>query len=241
MVPDAAYSVLVVEDEVPARELIVDYLLARQELRLCGLARSGEEALSQMTARDFDLVLMDIRLPRLTGIEVLGRLEKVPYIIFTTAHEKYALRAFDYGAVDYLLKPFGADRFNRSIDRFLAVRDAGARAAPENGFALREAGRLRILPYQDIIYATSHGKRTVLHTVTGDREAPVMLKEVELRLPPAMFARIHKRHIVNMRYISWLEYYIGGQYLAFLNDEDESSLTVGRMYAPSLKARLGLS
>jgi DNA-binding LytR/AlgR family response regulator len=241
MAYDSTYSVLVVEDEVPARELIVDYLLTRQELRLCGLARTGEEALSQMSARDFDLVLMDIRLPRLTGIEVLERLEKVPYIIFTTAHEKYALSAFDYGAVDYLLKPFGADRFNRSIDRFLAVSDACARTAPENGFPLREAGRLRIIPYEDIIYATSHGKHTVLHKVTGDREAPLMLKDVELRLPPAMFARIHKRHIVNVRFISWLEYYLGGQYLAFLSDEDESSLTVGRTYASPLKARLGLS
>lgn len=238
---DGLYSVLIVEDEVLARELLVDYLLTRRELRLSGLARTGEEALTQMTARDFDLVLMDIRLPRLTGIEVLERLKKVPYVIFTTAHENYALRAFDCGAVDYLLKPFGMDRFNRSIEKFLTVRDAGVRMAPENGFTLREGGRLHILPYQDIIYVTSHGKNTVIHTVSGDREAPLMLKEVELRLPSGMFARIHKQHIVNVRYISWLEYYIGGQYLAFLNDEDESSLTVGRTYAPSLKARLGLS
>jgi len=236
-----AYSVLIVEDEVPAREMLVDYLLARQELRLCGLARTGEEALSQMASRSFDLVLMDVGLPRLTGIEVLERLDRVPYIIFTTAHEDYALRAFDYGAVDYLLKPFGADRFNRSIDKFLVVREAGARLAPENGFTLREKGRLHILPYRNIIYATSHGKSTVIHTVAGDREAPLMLKDVELRLPNAMFARIHKRHIVNVGYISWLEYYVGGQYLAFLNDEDETSLTVGRTYAPSLKSRLGLT
>jgi DNA-binding LytR/AlgR family response regulator len=238
---ERTYSVLIVEDEVPARELLVDYLLTRRELRLTGLARTGEEALTQMTARDFDLVLMDIRLPRLTGIEVLERLKKVPYIIFTTAYENYALRAFDCGAVDYLLKPFGMDRFNRSIEKFLTVHDAGARMAPENCFTLREKGRLHILPYKDIIYVTSHGKNTVIHTVSGDREAPLMLKDVELRLPPGMFARIHKQHIVNVRCISWLEYYIGGQYLAFLNNEDESSLPVGRTYAPSLKARLGLS
>jgi DNA-binding LytR/AlgR family response regulator len=238
---EGTYSVLIVEDEVPARELLVDYLLTRQELKLCGLARTGDEAFEKLSARSYDLVLLDIRLPRMTGIEVLERLKKAPYVIFTTAHEDYALRAFECGAVDYLLKPFGVDRFNRSIEKFLAVHDAGALPASENGFILRERGKLRILPYDEIIYATSHGKSTVIHTVAGDREAAVMLKDVESRLPSAMFARIHKRYIINLRYVSWIEYYIGGQYLAFLNDEDESSLTVGRTYAPLLKSRLGLT
>ncbi|HOD13127.1 MAG TPA: LytTR family DNA-binding domain-containing protein [Spirochaetota bacterium] len=240
MKAENVYSVLIAEDEVPARELLVDYLLTRNELKLSGLARTGEEALRQMTERDFDLVLLDIRLPQLTGLEVLGRLKKPPAVIFTTAYDSYAIKAFDFGAVDYLLKPFGIDRFNRSIDKFIAARDADERAAPESGFTVREGGRLHILPYQDIIYVTSHGKNTVIHTVAGDREAPVLLKDVELRLPSKMFARIHKQHIVNVRYISWIEYLIGGQYLAFLNDEDESSLTVGRKYAPLLKARLGM-
>ncbi len=240
MEAEKVYSVLIAEDEVPARELLVDYLLTRRELKLSGLARTGEEALRQMTERNFDLALLDIRLPRLTGLEVLGRLKKPPSVIFTTAYESYALRAFDFGAVDYLLKPFGVDRFNRSIDKFLATRDLSARDAPESGFTVREGGRMHILPYQEIIYVTSHGKNTVIHMVSGDREAPVLLKDVEQRLPSGMFARIHKQHIVNVRYISWIEYLIGGQYLAFLNDEDESSLTVGRKYAPLLKARLGM-
>lgn len=237
---DKVYSVLIAEDEVPARELLVDYLLTRRELKLSGMARTGEEALRQMSEREFDLVLLDIRLPQLTGLEVLGRLRKPPSVIFTTAYESYALKAFDFDAVDYLLKPFGIDRFNRSIEKFLAARDASAREAPECGFTVRERGRMHILPYRDIIYATSHGKNTVIHTVAGDREAPVLLKDVELRLPSGMFARIHKQHIVNVKFISWIEYLIGGQYLALLNDEDESSLTVGRKYAPLLKARLGM-
>ena len=235
------YSVLIAEDEVPARELLVDYLLTRPELRLSGLARTGEEALRHMTERDFDLVLLDIRLPQMTGLEVLGSLKKPPSVIFTTAYENYALKAFDFGAVDYLLKPFGIDRFNRSIDKFIAARESAVRETPESGFTVREGGKTHIVPYRDIIYVTSHGKNTVIHTVAGDREAPVLLKDVELRLPSGMFARIHKQHIVNVGYISWVEYLIGGQYLAFLNDEDESSLTVGRKYAPLLKARLGMN
>ncbi|OHD64602.1 MAG: hypothetical protein A2176_08960 [Spirochaetes bacterium RBG_13_51_14] len=240
---EKTYTVFIAEDEVPARELLVDYLLTRPELKLSGIAKSGDDAVQKLTRQEFDLVFMDIHLPRFSGIEVLERLKRFPYVIFTTAHEKYAARAFDVGAVDFLLKPFTLDRFDRSVEKFLRIQENSARfdqAAGETGFSFRERGRHYIVPYREIVYITSHGKNTVIHTVADDIQAPVILKDIERRLPEEFFARIHKQHIVNIRCISGLEYYIGGQYIAFLNDEDETSLPVGRKYAHILKTRLRL-
>jgi two-component system, LytTR family, response regulator LytT len=240
------FSVFIAEDEVPARELLVDYLVTRPELQLSGIARNGEEAFEKLSRQDFDLVFMDINLPRLTGIEVLDRLKNVPYVIFTTAYKHYAIRAFDMGAVDFLLKPFDMERFNRSVDKFIHLKvasvrkDQADRSMPEIGLTYRDRGRHRILPHGDIVYACSRGKNSVLHTVAGTVEVPMMLKDLEIKIPAEMFVRIHKQHIVNLRFISEVEYYIGGQYIAYLKDEDDSALPVGRKYAPYLKSRLNL-
>jgi DNA-binding LytR/AlgR family response regulator len=238
---ETQYTVFIAEDEVPARELLVDLLLMRPELKLAGIARNGEEALRKLSDREYDLVLMDIHLPVMSGIEVMSRLKKIPGVIFTTAYDQYAVNAFDFGAVDYLLKPFTADRFNLSIDKFVNLRRAEERpyaAGPETGLALKYGGKHHIKPYQEIIYVSSHGKNSVIHTVAEDIESPMILKDVEKRVPADQFIRIHKQHIVNIRYISSLESYIGGQYIAYLRDNDESSLPVGRKYAGFLKSRL---
>ncbi len=240
------FSVLIAEDEVPARELLVDYLVTRPELQLSGIARNGEEAYTKLSKNDYDLVFMDINLPRLSGIEVLDRLKSVPYVIFTTAYDRYATRAFDVGAVDFLLKPFDMERFNRSVEKFLNLKETSVRknqagrSMPGVGLAYRDGGRHRILPYDEIIYACSRGKNSVLHTISGAMEVPMMLKDLEIKIPAEFFVRIHKQHVVNIRFITEVEYYIGGQYIAYLKDEDESALPVGRKYAAYLKAMLNM-
>ncbi|HNW30083.1 MAG TPA: LytTR family DNA-binding domain-containing protein [Spirochaetota bacterium] len=241
------FSVFIAEDEVPARELLVDYLVTRPELQLSGIARSGEEALAKLSGQDFDLVFMDINLPCMSGIDVLERLKRVPYVIFTTAYDTYATRAFDVGAVDFLLKPFDMKRFNRSVEKFLNLQDASARrkkadsASPGVGLAYRDGGRHRIVPFGDIVYACSRGKNSVLHTVSGAVEIPLMLKDLEIKIPAEHVVRIHKQYLVNIRFIAEMEYYIGGQYIAHLKDDDESVLPVGRKYAAYLKSRLNIT
>jgi DNA-binding LytR/AlgR family response regulator len=243
MDPYDTYSVLIAEDEMPARELLVDYLLTRPELKLSGIAKNGAEALEKLSSREYDLAFIDIDLPRMTGIEVLEKLKDSPYIIFTTAHEAYAIKAFDFGAVDYLLKPFTLERFNLSIDKFLNLIKAGGRpddSGAAAGFTFKEQGKHYILPYDKIIYFTSHGKKTIVHTDEREYESHAILKFIESRLPQDLFIRIHKQYIVNIRQIKAIEYYIGGQYIAFLNDSDESSLPVGKKYAPFLRDKLQL-
>jgi DNA-binding LytR/AlgR family response regulator len=243
MDPDDAYSVFIVEDEMPARELLVEYLLTRPELTLAGIAKNGRDAIAELSCNSYDLVFMDIHLPQMSGIEILERVAKLPYLIFTTAYGTYALKAFEFHAVDYLLKPFSMERFNQAIDKFLHLKrgaDRKAGQSGETGFSFKDQGRHHILPFKDIVYFTSHGKHVVIHSIGRDYETSMMLKDIEHRLPHDLFIRIHKQYIVNIRYISMVEYYIGGQYLAFLKDDDESSLPVGKKYAPLLKERLRL-
>lgn len=238
------YEVLIAEDEAPARELITDYLLTRQELRLAGIARSGDEALRELSSREYDLVFMDIHLPRMSGIEVIERLSRIPYVIFTTAYDRYALRAFDLGAVDYLLKPFSAERFDQSVDKFICSRKAEGHPST-NGLDMlvnfREGGRHHILSCADIIYVTSYGRKSIVHTGSEDIEIPMLLKEIEARVPGDIFARVHKRYLVNIRHVGALEYYIGGQYLLYLKNHDETPIPVGKKYASLLKARFNMT
>jgi DNA-binding LytR/AlgR family response regulator len=236
------YSVLIAEDEEPARELLIDYILTRPELKLSGIARNGDDAFRKLSREEYDLVLMDIQLPRMTGIEVLEGLKKIPYLIFTTAHEQYAIRAFDFGAVDYLLKPFNNERFNQSIEKFLSLQNPDTCPAllTSAGFTVRERNKHYVLPYQDIMYVSSHGKNSIIHTNKEDIVAAVILKNVERRVPSDAFIRIHKQHIVNIRYVAALEYYIGGQYIVYLKDDDDSPLPVGKKYATNLKLRLNM-
>ena len=119
------YSVFIAEDEYPARKILTDFIAKRPELELTGIAKNGKQALQMLSEENnseacrYDLLLFDIQLPVLSGIEVLERLENIPYVIFITAHNEYAVKAFEMGIIDYLIKPFTEIRFNQAIEKFL--------------------------------------------------------------------------------------------------------------------------
>lgn len=176
------FSVLIVEDMLDARELMSTYVERRPELILKGTARNGEDALKLLETDEFDLVLLDIHLPLLSGIEIMERLKNPPYIIFTTAYDNYAIKAFDLGAIDYLLKPIEEERFNTAIDRFIqfSKNNEPLHAGTEEvAISFRENRRVCLVPFEDIIYCSAHGKHCIIHTEEKDFDASMMLKEVE--------------------------------------------------------------
>jgi YesN/AraC family two-component response regulator len=127
MAPLKKYNVLIVEDDRWSRELATEWVSMREELELGARAGSGQEALdiireAQASGKPgFDLILLDINMPGMTGIEFLEELADIPFVIFTTAHDQFAVKAFELGAVDYLMKPISHDRFDMAVDRFLSV------------------------------------------------------------------------------------------------------------------------
>ena len=231
----------IVEDELPARELMVDYVLSRPELELNGMARDGQEAIEKLKDREIDLLFLDIQLPDCNGVEILEQAPRVHHVVFTTAHDSHAIRAFEVGAVDYLLKPISQERFQQAVDRVIALRDRRQFFRPSHlGLSIKEGENHYLLPYQEIIYLSSNRKHTILHTIRKDHESARLLKEFEESLPDELFLRIHKQHIVNLSFISHVQHLIGGRYEAYLKDEDETTLPVGRQFADGLKQRLNM-
>ncbi len=115
------FSVFIAEDEQPARDYLINLVLKRKELKVGGWAKDGEETLHKLTDDNFDLLFLDINLPVISGIELLAKIKKPPFVIFTTAYSDHALKAFDIGAIDYLLKPFSENRFNSAVEKAVFV------------------------------------------------------------------------------------------------------------------------
>ncbi len=241
------YSVLIVEDMFDARELLKSYVLAREDLSLSGVAADGREALEALADKDYDLLLIDIDLPYMSGIEIVEkthqRKKTGQHVIFTTAYDQYAVKAFSIGTVDYLLKPFSFERFNQAIDRFISLYRGDINyfsSLKKSALFFKENRKQRIVAHSDIIYLTSHGKNTGIHTKYKVFTASCVLKEIEEKLPAIFFVRIHKQFVVNISIVLGIEYNKGSQYIVKLKDDDDTVLPVGRSFISQLKKRLGV-
>jgi two-component system LytT family response regulator len=189
-----------------------------------GEAATGRAAIAAIEEVEPDLVFLDIRLPGMSGLDVLQRLERAPAVMFTTAYDQYAVAAFEIGAIDYLLKPFGRERFQRALERarpFLD-RQLGSAAAerarevqgagPVARLFLRDGGRIVPVPVaaierfeacDDFVVVHAGGKRYRLH---------LQLTDLEARLDPARFVRIHRSHMVNFDHVASLTPYDGSRF-----------------------------
>jgi DNA-binding LytR/AlgR family response regulator len=238
---DDVFTVFIAEDEQPARDLLLDYIFKREELKMEGWSKDGEETYNKLREKDYDLTFLDINMPKMSGIEVLEKLKNPPYVIFTTAYDEYAIKAFEFGAIDYLLKPFSQERFNSAVDKAISIiRNKGTypNALTKLGLSFKEDENHYLIGYNDIIYISSQGRHSFIHTRTKVFETVRSLKEINRKLPPDLFVRIHKQNIVNLNFISHVQYLIGGQYAAFLKDAAKTTLTIGRMYVPALREKL---
>ena len=205
---------LVCEDEPLARRAIREYLKDIDWIEIVAEAANGKEALRLIHKHEPDLVFMDVQMPGLTGIEVLETVTHHAAVVFTTAYDEYAVRAFDLGAVDYLVKPFGRERLLETLDR-VRVRLVGeglarpgseaassARPQPmERIFARHGSGVVPVLVSSIVrIDATPGG----LSLVTRERtfELDSTLGEIEGRLAPTDFVRVHRSHIVNLAFVA---------------------------------------
>lgn len=267
MTASAPVRVAVVDDEPDARERLRMLLAAEPAVRLVAECRDGAEAVETLAALAPDLVFLDVQMPELDGFGVLAALadalgpDRLPAVVFVTAYDEYALRAFDVSAADYLLKPFDRARFDRALERGLAraragggvrgvVREElrallehlrGADAAPAGPFAerfaVRAGGRVHFVRTADVDWLDVDGNYVQLHA--GGRVHLVRgpLGAVEARLDPAAFVRVHRSAIVRVDRIASLEPYFHGEYVVTMRDG--SRLTSSRTYSARLRALLG--
>jgi two-component system LytT family response regulator len=188
---------LLIDDERIARRELRRLLAAHPGIEIAGEARSADEALSMMERLAPDLLFLDIHMPGLNAFEFLEKLEDPPQVIFTTAYDSYALRAFEVGAMDYLVKPIAPERLAGALER---LKPAGRTAALERVF-VKDNQRCWLVPVAEIYLLESEGNYTRLYF--GKERALILrsLSALEARLDPAVFFRADRKYIINLKYV----------------------------------------
>jgi two-component system, LytTR family, response regulator len=241
---------IIIEDEEPARDLLRKYLEPFNDIEVIGEYIDGFEGAKAINQLKPDLVFLDIQLPRLTGIEVLELLDHSPMIIFTTAYDEFALKAFEKNAVDYLMKPFSRDRFSQAIERVKSRIASKQSAEPSiqqladslttesflNRIVVKSAKAMNVIPVDLILYLEAQDDYVMIHTSDSRHMKKQTMKYFEDRLDPSQFIRIHRSFIVNVSQIKKLEPYSKDTYVAIL--KNGAKLNVSNTGYKALKERL---
>ncbi|KYP14125.1 LytTR family DNA-binding domain-containing protein [Flavihumibacter sp. CACIAM 22H1] len=202
---------LIVEDEPIARDLLVQYCSYIPGLNIAGICENALQARKYLESASIDLLLLDIHLPVLDGIQFLKTLKHPPVVIFTTAYEQYAVRAFELTACDYLVKPFLLDRFIIAIDKAKAmlrakqITAADGPIAQEEGFFIRTDGKLIRVKFHELVYVEASGNYSKLYTTDGMLVPNMAFSALEKMLPGAIFKRAHRSFLINASYVSLIE------------------------------------
>jgi two-component system LytT family response regulator len=232
---------MVVDDEPLARSNLMVLLRRDAELEIVGECGSGMEALTKIRSAKPDLVFLDVEMPECDGFDVLEMLggELPPTVVFVTAYDKYALRAFEAGALDYLLKPFDNARFERVLER-AKERIAQGRSAPRSRelLVVKSAGQVAFLKISEIDWIEAADYYSCLHVGAKSHLLRRSMAELEQELDEAVFCRIHRSTIVKLERVRSLKLNENGEYDVLLNDG--SRLRLSRRYRKQLQSRLGI-
>lgn len=234
--------VMIADDELLARKRITRLVESAPGAQLVGAAEDGTQVLAMLEEEAVDVLLLDIQMPGLDGLETTALLpEDGPRVVFTTAHPQHAVEAFGVGAVDYLLKPVDAARLKTALDRVRErLRQAAPPAADEGPLPLRTRRGVRLIKPGDVCAAVFDGTALVVHTAAGERLfVDATLSDLEGRLPDPPFVRVHRRALVNLDRVEILEPMETGGYVARLGDD--LRVTVSRQAARQLRRRLGIA
>jgi len=196
---------LIVDDEAAAHYVLINYIERVERLELAGRCQDVLEAINFLHKNAVDLIFLDINMPELTGFDLLNTLSNPPKVILTTAYSEFALESYEYGAVDYLLKPIHFPRFLKAVERFISMLPAGtveSVQATEAPFMVKEDGSwIRIDP-KEIQYAQSLGNYVRIFTTRQSHLVSITTSELEQKLPASKFMRIHKSYIIAIDKIS---------------------------------------
>jgi two-component system, LytTR family, response regulator len=241
MEPPKKIRTVVVDDEPLARTNISVMLKHDPEIEIVRECGSGMEALSEIRDTKPDLVFLDVQMPECDGfdvLELLGR-DLPPAVVFVTAYDQYALRAFEAGALDYLLKPFDNDRFDRALGR-AKERIAHSRDVPRRmeRLVIKNAGQVWFVKVSEIDWIEAADYYACLHVGTRTHLLRRSMAELDQELEQTVFCRIHRSTIVNLDRVRGLKLGVDGEYELLLNSG--TRLRMSRRYRKQLQSRLGV-
>lgn len=244
-------KVILIDDEPLARSVVAEYLEAHPSLQIVQQCGDGFEGIKAIQQYQPDLVFLDIQMPKINGFEMLELLDQPPAIIFTTAFDEYAIKAFEAHAIDYLLKPFSQERFDKAIEKWkeqqayvfkpdtnALLETAAQSPAQSDRVVVKNGNKIKIIPVADIFYLEAADEYVKIHTAEGYFLKKKTMNFFESSLPLQLFARGHRSYIVNVQEITRIEPYEKDNYVAILRSG--AQVPVSRSGYVRLREVLGL-
>jgi len=246
--------VLVIDDEPLARMVVLEYLQAyNDQIEVMQECNDGFEGLKAIHQHQPDLIFLDVQMPKINGFEMLELVEQQPAVIFTTAFDEYAIKAFEAHAVDYLLKPFSKDRFNKAIEKYLAQSPTVAQQAKQTETLLEAVAqspaqherivvktgtKVKIIPVQDVQYLQADDDYVSVFTQDGSYLKNKTMNFFEQTLDPRYFVRVHRSYMVAIQQITRIDPYEKDSHLAIL--KSGAKIPVSKTGYVKLKQVLGI-
>ncbi|PQJ79860.1 LytR/AlgR family response regulator transcription factor [Polaribacter porphyrae] len=210
------YNVVIVDDEKSSRQLIREYLIDYNQFNIVAEAKNGLEAVKLISDFKPDLVFLDIQMPGLTGFEVLSKLNEIPQIIFSTAYDQYALKAFDIHALDYLLKPYTKERFDKALQRVTNNNNSNNMLNLMNNITsesdtflehilIQKNNKLVSVAVKEITWIEAYGDYSKLYSNTEIYVSNLGITTLQAKLLPSLFVRVHRSSIINITQILEIE------------------------------------
>ncbi|HJS55175.1 MAG TPA: LytTR family transcriptional regulator DNA-binding domain-containing protein [Chitinophagaceae bacterium] len=245
-------KVIIIDDEPLARSIVIEYIQHFPDLVVSQVCSNGFEGLKAIQQYKPDLLILDIQMPKINGFEMLELIENPPAVIFATAFDEYAIKAFEAHAIDYLLKPFNQDRFEKAIKKWREQRSSSASekqtkqllddvslTAPQSQrVVIKDGSKIKIIPVQDIFYLEAADDFVKVFTKEGYFLKNKTMSHFEQVLDPSQFVRSHRSYIVNLQQITRIDPYEKDNHVAILRSG--AKVPVSRTGYPKLKSILGL-
>jgi two-component system LytT family response regulator len=241
---------IIVDDEKLARDLLREYLESYAEIEIIGEADQGTDAVEKIDKLKPDLVFLDVQMPGMTGFDVLEDIEHEPYVIFVTAYDQYAIKAFEKNAVDYLLKPLDEERFRNAVNRALkrktlehsSIEDllssmrSERKGTYDTHIFVQKSEKLFNLPVEEIVYLEASGDYTIITTKADQFVSSSGIGKLEEILNPEVFIRVHRSTIVNVNYLKEIERHFNGGMVVKM--QSGKSFPVSRTYAKLIRKKV---
>lgn len=230
--------ILIADDERPARGELRELLSEMIQNAEFVEAASGAEAIEAMSLQQFDILFVDINLGDIMGTTVATtarKLQPEAAIVFATAYSEHAVKAYEIGAVDYILKPFEAKRVIQTVERIRNRNISANVQLSGNKLALTVDKKIIVLPIEEIVYIETHNRGSLLHTTTEEIETTLSIGNLEQRLMGHSFFRIHKSFLINLEYIDSISLWQNGSYVMKMKGYEKEILPIGRNQFKVLK------
>ncbi|HMK19570.1 MAG TPA: LytTR family transcriptional regulator DNA-binding domain-containing protein [Chitinophagaceae bacterium] len=245
-------KVIIIDDEPLARSIVIEYIQHFPDLVVSQVCSNGFEGLKAIQQYKPDLIILDIQMPKINGFEMLELIENRPAVIFATAFDEYAIKAFEAHAIDYLLKPFNQDRFEKAIKKWREQKnnsnsekqtkqlldDVSLTAPQSERIVIKDGSKIKIIPIQDVHYLEAADDFVKVFTKEGYFLKNKTMGHFEQVLDPSQFVRSHRSYIVNLQQITRIDPYEKDNHIAILRSG--AKVPVSRTGYPKLKAILGL-